>query len=513
MDLVSSCKDKLAYFRIKELKDVLTQLGLAKQGKKQELVNRILAFLSEEQGSKLHGLGKRGSVGKEGVAKIIDDTYRKMQVPGATDLASKSHSSSDFNPLRPKDEIDDSYQLNGKVRCLCGGTIMTESVLQCEDPRCRVWQHISCVLIPEKAVEGAQPEIPSHFYCELCRLSKADPFWTTFSHVLHPVKLISSGGTSDGNNTLQTVEKTFQLSRTDREMLQRAEYDLQVWCMLLNDKVPFRMQWPQYADLQVNGIPVRVVTRPCSQLLGINGRDDGPVITTCSREGVNKICLSRCDARVFCFGIRIAKRRTLQQVLNLVPKEPDGERFEDALARVRRCVGGGNAVENADSDSDLEVVTENVTVNLRCPNSGSRIKIAGRFKPCIHMGCFDLETFVELNQRSRKWQCPICLKNYTLENMIIDPYFNRITSLLQNCGEDVNEIEVKPDGSWRAKGEGVIWELSQWHLPDGSLCTPKEEDIKPRLEDIKQIKQEDTLEGPHTGLRIGIKRNAMESGK
>lgn len=24
--------------------------------------------------------------------------------------------------------------------------------------------------------------------------------------------------------------------------------------MLLNDKVSFRMQWPQYADLQVNGI-------------------------------------------------------------------------------------------------------------------------------------------------------------------------------------------------------------------------------------------------------------------
>jgi len=34
--------------------------------------------------------------------------------------------------------------------------------------------------------------------------------------------------------------------------------------------------------------------------------------------------------------------------------------------------------------------------------SGSRMRVAGRFKPCIHMGCFDLETFVELNQRSRK---------------------------------------------------------------------------------------------------------------
>lgn len=30
------------------------------------------------------------------------------------------------------------------------------------------------------------------------------------------------------------------------------------------------------------------------------------------------------------------------------------------------------------------------------------MKVAGRFKPCLHMGCFDLEVFVEMNQRSRK---------------------------------------------------------------------------------------------------------------
>ena len=34
--------------------------------------------------------------------------------------------------------------------------------------------------------------------------------------------------------------------------------------------------------------------------------------------------------------------------------------------------------------------------------SGSRIKTAGRFRQCAHIGCFDLETFVQLNQRSRK---------------------------------------------------------------------------------------------------------------
>jgi len=59
----------------------------------------------------------------------------------------------------------------------------------------------------------------------------------------------------------------------------------------------------------------------------------------------------------------------LLQILNMIPKEPDGERFEEALARVLRCVGGGGAAENADSDSDLEVIADSFTINLRCPVS------------------------------------------------------------------------------------------------------------------------------------------------
>lgn len=39
------------------------------------------------------------------------------------------------------------------------------------------------------------------------------------------------------------------------------------------------------------------------------------------------------------------------------------------MARVRKCVGGGAATENADSDSDIEVVADFVPVNLRCPVS------------------------------------------------------------------------------------------------------------------------------------------------
>ena len=52
-----------------------------------------------------------------------------MQIPGATDLASKSQSSSDISQVKPK-EVKDSYQLDMKVRCPCGSSLLTESMIQ-----------------------------------------------------------------------------------------------------------------------------------------------------------------------------------------------------------------------------------------------------------------------------------------------------------------------------------------------------------------------------------------------
>ncbi|MCL7047223.1 hypothetical protein MKW94_021730, partial [Papaver nudicaule] len=162
--------DKLGYFRVKELKDVLTQLGLGKQGRKQDFMDRILAALTDDQVTK----SKKNSIGKEGIAKIIEDTYRKMQTSGATDLASRGQSDSSFDNAKFKDEVVDSRKIDIKVQCPCGSSLQTESMIQCEDPRCQVWQHIGCVVIPEKPMEGVPP-IPPQFYCEICRINRADP--------------------------------------------------------------------------------------------------------------------------------------------------------------------------------------------------------------------------------------------------------------------------------------------------------------------------------------------------
>lgn len=41
---------------------------------------------------------------------------------------------------------------------------------------------------------------------------------------------------------------------------------------------------------------------------------------------------------------------------------------------------------------------------------------------------------------------------------------------MQPCDEDVTEIEVKSDGSWRVKIGRPFMDLERWHTSDGSLC-------------------------------------------
>ncbi|GKC15684.1 E3 SUMO-protein ligase SIZ1-like protein isoform X2, partial [Tanacetum coccineum] len=187
---------------------------------------------------------------------------------------------------------------------------------------------------------------------------------------------------------------------------------------------------------------VKTIDRPGRKMLGANGRDDGPSISAFLVEGSNKISLSGSDTRTFCFGVRLVKQRTFQEVISFIPSEQEGESFSEAVARVSRCAGRGVAAANDDSSSDLDVIADNVTVNLRCPMSGCRMKIAARFKGCAHLVGFDLHTLVQINQRSRK---------------------------MHTCDEDITEIEVKSDGSWRAK-IGHPMELGRWHVSDGSLC-------------------------------------------
>lgn len=52
-----------------------------------------------------------------------------MQVSGSAELASKSEAVSDSANIKPKEEVEDSCQME-KIRCLCGSTLPTDSMIK-----------------------------------------------------------------------------------------------------------------------------------------------------------------------------------------------------------------------------------------------------------------------------------------------------------------------------------------------------------------------------------------------
>ena len=59
----------------------------------------------------------------------------------------------------------------------------------------------------------------------------------------------------------------------------------QVACVLLNDPVPFRVNWPKNADLRVNNVRLNTGRRNVLHALGPNGRDEAVAIGSAVLSG------------------------------------------------------------------------------------------------------------------------------------------------------------------------------------------------------------------------------------
>jgi hypothetical protein len=76
----------------------------------------------------------------------------------------------------------------------------SDTMIQCDEKKCSVWQHVRCMIVPEKPVESVQPEIPLQFYCDICCNNHGDLFCITLAQPLLPTKMIATTMTVDGEN-------------------------------------------------------------------------------------------------------------------------------------------------------------------------------------------------------------------------------------------------------------------------------------------------------------------------
>lgn len=103
------------------------------------------------------------------------------------------------------------------------------------------------------------------------------------------------------------------------------------------------------------------------------------------------------------------------------------------------------------SDSDFEIETNTFSMSLKCPLMKTRIQLPGKSLKCLHSHCFDVTSYLIMNEKKPTWKCPICNQNAKFDELVIDGLNKEI---LKDC--DADEVEFNANGTWRENNEKVV---------------------------------------------------------
>ena len=81
--------------------------------------------------------------------------------------------------------------------------------------------------------------------------------------------------------------------------------------------------------------------------------------------------------------------------------------------------------------SDDDISMGSTIMSLRDPLSGARVVTPARFQGTNGLVAFDLETFIGMVKRTRKWQCPHSMRHTRVQELQTDTYVAQILQSLQ----------------------------------------------------------------------------------
>jgi len=142
------------------------------------------------------------------------------------------------------------------------------------------------------------------------------------------------------------------------------------------------------------------------------------------------------------------------------------EDLATSLQRYRSFFGG-----TQNNGSEVAMIenheTEQVTINLADSITMLPINVPARGEICSHLQCFDLETYITLNAKHKRWLCPFCNKRSSY--VMIDPFFLHILDQMKPLRDKVKKIDDKitmfknlsitftqDNGKFQGKYEAVI---------------------------------------------------------
>ncbi|CAF1579065.1 unnamed protein product [Adineta ricciae] len=136
-------------------------------------------------------------------------------------------------------------------------------------------------------------------------------------------------------------------------------------------------------------------------------------------------------------------------------------------------------INKTDHDSDIEIedlglMTTRHRVSLICPISQALIGVPAKSAHCSHPTCFDLKSFLQMNQRRLQWTCPLCKKSASYDSLRVD---ERLQNVLANVPPNCSTVEIDSAAGCQYILDSVKQEKFDVIAPTHAQINPENEEV------------------------------------
>lgn len=392
---VCHIESKLTRFKIAELKTLLRSLDLRMGGNKQDLIRRILDFISADQ------------IAKQDPIKIYTVRVLTMHMlDGTQDIPRFT-------------DLYKHYQDSGLEIAHTSNTAQTDLQKLSTNEK----------LHPQEST----PHVGHSLYF------RTSPFFTTKRMVHTSPQLVVAA--HDGKCNMM-----FVLNEAEMKLWQNKGRNTKfyLYCGKISDKRRASsndvcIEFPQAMRLTVNDKVYRL------SLNGIKGKQGTGRAADLTEyllpsPNLNKISL-------LYQGIQDSYLMYLYVVNVTLPTE-----LLNTVEKTHSHISYGATVEKIKQqftlDDDDDIAISNLNVSLKDSLTLTKIKCPVRSVFCSHIDCFDGLTFLEAQFQIPTWQCPLCLMAIKFRDLSVSDYF---VDVLKNTSDNEDQISIFEDGSWKSE--------------------------------------------------------------
>ena len=334
-----------------------------------------------------------------------------------------------------------------EVNCICGveeNKKNTKTLIKCNE--CKIWQHKECLKSMIKM---------RNYICPKCQIIKGGLFYNIIYTLLDP-SLFTVENNKNNQGIYHFIPDIKMYPKIKKIQKNNPEFII-IRCLKF-DKNGFSFHWPKMSKIYINDKLILDFTqkgqKKKDKMIALVSKKDFEKNGDEENFG-NKNLLY--DANIVIIEDYIFDKKQNRFEINVNYSQSESLENTNFAISINCCeiliepneiikkvpiyhdkkILNELLLKNLDEDNNISSIKEKINL-MDLYTESEKIKLPARGINCGHLNVFDLKTFLLLNRKTNKYQCPYCKRyanNLYIDGIILD-FINDKNNL------DVNEILI-----------------------------------------------------------------------